>query len=97
MWRNVGLLHQKRPNSVKNRGFVAQCREKNVHKRKASKFASPEDTSWEKRLRKHIVFLDHPRNYIFKFWRIYLPQVKNYIADVYFSELIFEYVKNSLT
>ena len=50
--------------------------------------ASLEDTSWERRLRKHIAFGTAHEIYIFKLWRIYLPQVKNYIADFYFRNRI---------
>ena len=41
-------------------------------------------------------FWDHPRNYIFKFRRIYLPQVKITLQIFYFSEPNFEYVKIAL-
>ena len=59
--------------------------------------AAQEDTSWEKRIRKHIAFgTTHEFTYI-KFWRLVLSHVKNYIADFYFSEPNFEYVKDSLT
>ena len=57
--------------------------------------ASPEDTSWEKRLRKHIAFWDHPRNYIFKFWRFFAAAKKLH-CRFYFSEPNFEYEKIAL-
>ena len=56
MWKNVGNFASENAKFCENQGFLAQCREKNVHKCKASKIASLEGTSWEKRLHKHIVF-----------------------------------------
>ena len=51
----------------------------------------------EKRPRKHIAFwTTHEITYL-NSGEFNLPQVKNYIADIYFSEPNFEYVKNSLT
>ena len=44
-----------RSKSVKNRGFLVQA--KQVEKSKVPKIASLEDASWEKHLRKDIVFL----------------------------------------
>ena len=74
-----------------------QCRAQNVEKCKVSKIASLDDTSWEKRLRKHIAFWTaHEITYL-NSGEFNLRQVKNYTADFYFSEPNIEYVKNSLT
>ena len=73
-----------------------QCRAQNVEKCKVSKIASLEDTSREKRLRKHIAFWTTHKITYLNSGELNLRQVKNYIADFYFSEPNFEYVKNSL-
>ena len=68
-----------------------------MEKCKVSKIASLKDTSREKRLRKHIAFWTTHEIIYLNSGEFNLPQVKHYIADIYFSEPNLEYVKNSLT
>ena len=82
---------------MKNRGFLVQCRAQTVERCKVSKIASLEHASREKRLRKHFAcWTTHEITYL-NSGEFNLPQVTNYIADIYFLEPNFEYVKNSLT
>ena len=68
-----------------------------MEKCKVSKIASLEDTSRKEHLRKHIAFwTTHEITYL-NSREFNLRQVRNYIANFYFSEPNFEYVKNSLT
>ena len=106
--KNVVILRQERTNPVKNQDFPKKPRMLGAMVRnmweiwkicirgRPRMWKYARDACWEKRLRKQTAF-GRPRDYIFKLWIIYLPRVKNYIADFYFSERNFEYVKNSLT
>ena len=96
MWQNVGHFVSEK---AKDRGSSAQCRAQTAENCKVSKMASLEDTSREKRLRKHIAFWTTHEIAYLSSGEFNLPWVKNYIAYIYicFLEPNFEYVKNSLT